>query len=268
MLVLSSVAAGAQQASLPQPVFASAPVPSPIAEARLDPAADLPPPTTASLPDAPSAASSAPSNLLERAANNTADSYAAPHIDSPREMLILPGEIAPKQTARDKLLGSLRESVYPTAFLGEAVSAGYSHLRNGSPNYGTNSTAYAQRFGAAVARGTSQKLFSDGAAAVIFHEDPRYYVLGPSHPFVKRLFSAATRPLITRTDGGRATPNLALLTGYFGAAALTQVYYPQPNQGFSQTLQTYGGSIGGAALSFVVAEFYPDALEILHLKKP
>ena len=158
--------------------------------------------------------------------------------------------------------------MYPTAFLGEAVSGGYSHLRNGSPNYGTNSTAYAQRFGAAVARGTSQKLFSDGATAAIFHEDPRYYVLGPGHSLVKRLSSAAIRPLISRTDGGRTTPNLALLTGYLGAAALTKVYYPQPNQGFSATLQTYGGSIGGAALGFVVAEFYPDALKVLHLKKP
>ena len=186
---------------------------------------------------------------------------------SPTEMTVAAGQVAPKQTVHDKLVGSAIDSVTPFTFAGELISAGYSHLTNGSPNYGTDSPAFAQRFGAAVARGTSQNLFSEGAMAAILHEDPRYYQLGNRSNLVKRAAYAATRPLITRTDGGRTTPNFALLSGYLGAAALTEVYYPAPNQGFSQVMQTYGSSIGGAALGYVVSEFLPGVLEAVHLKK-
>lgn len=231
--------------------------------------------TSSSLPDAPStvaslAVATSAGEAVTAAEPMSKPSHAGhkhPQIASPTDLTILPDQTAPHQTTRDKLVEAVRNSVSPFSLGGELISAGYSHITNGSPNYGTNSTAFAQRFGASVARGTSQKLFSDGAMAVILHEDPRFYQMGNSRPFFKRITYAATRPLITRTDAGRRTPNLALLSGYLGAAALTKVYYPQPNQGFSQTLQTYGGSIGGAALGDVASEFLADTLEFLRLKK-
>lgn len=231
--------------------------------------------SSSSLPDAPStvaslAAATSAAEAATGAEPMSKPSHADhkhPQIASPTDLTILPGQTAPHQTPRNKLVEAVRNSVSPFSIGGELVSAGYSHITNGSPNYGTNSTAFAQRFGASVARGTSQKLFSDGAMAAILHEDPRYYQMGNRQPFFKRITYAATRPLITRTDAGRRTPNLALLSGYLGAAALTKVYYPQPNQGFSQTLQTYGGSIGGAALGDVASEFLSDTLEFLRLKK-
>ena len=101
----------------------------------------------------------------------------------------------------------------------------------------------------------------------VLREDPRYYQMGGGHFVLKRVIYAGTRPLITRTDSGKSSPNFALLSGYLGAAALTQVYYPPLNQGFSQTMQIYGGSLGGAALGYLTSEFLPDALEFLRLKK-
>lgn len=186
---------------------------------------------------------------------------------SPTDITVLPGQSAPPQTVRDKMVGSVKDSISPFSLIGETISAGYSHLTNGSPNYGTNAPAFGQRVGASFARGTSQNLFYEGVMASVFHEDPRYYKLGPTHPLFKRVAYAATRPIITRTDSGHLTPNLALLTGYLGAAALTKTYYPDINQGFNQTLQTYGGSIGGAAIGYVVTEFLSDTFQILHLKK-
>ncbi len=229
------------------------------------------------LPDSPGAAaaetradpgsSSSLSPDLPDPAPQTGPGTPLPRRSSPTEMTVAAGQVAPKQTVHDKLVGSAIDSVTPFTFAGELISAGYSHLTNGSPNYGTDSPAFAQRFGAAVARGTSQNLFAEGAMAAILHEDPRYYQMGNRANVIKRAAYAATRPLITRTDSGRTTPNIALLSGYLGAAALTQVYYPAPNQGFSQVMQTYGGSIGGAALGYVVSEFLPGVLEAVHLKK-
>ncbi len=182
-------------------------------------------------------------------------------------MTVGAGQTAPPQTVSDKFVGSIKESVSPFSLAGAVISAGYSHLTNGSPNYGTNSPAFAQRLGASVARGASQNIFAEGVMASILREDPRYYQLGSTHTIVQRAVYAGTRPLITRTDSGRKIPNFALLSGYLGAAALTEVYYPEPNKGFSQVMQTYGSSVGGAALGYVVTEFLPGVLQAVHLKK-
>jgi hypothetical protein len=45
------------------------------------------------------------------------------------------------------------------------------------------------------------------------------------------------------------------------------VYYPQSNRTFSQTTETFVGSIGGSALGFAVSEFLSDTLQLVHLKK-
>ena len=150
--------------------------------------------------------------------------------------------------------------------IGEVIAASYSQVAAGAPKYGQTGTGYAQRFGAAVARGTSQSIFTTGVMASVLHEDPRYYQLGRGHSYLNRGAYAITRPLITRTDSGRQTPNFALLTGYFGAAALTETYYPPRSQGFGQVLVTYGTSIGGAALGGLVHEFLPEVLEAVHLR--
>ena len=77
---------------------------------------------------------------------------------------------------------------------------------------------------------------------------------------------AGTRGLVTRTDGGHTTLNLSNIGGNLAGSAMTNLYYPQLNRGLSQTMQTFGGSVGGSALGFVVSEFLSDTLEALHLK--
>jgi hypothetical protein len=180
---------------------------------------------------------------------------------------VLPGQIAPKQTSRDKFVLSVKDSVSPFGLAGSIISAGYSHGFNNSPNYGTDGQAFAQRVGAAVARNASQNIFSEGILAPVLHEDPRYYQMGNKKNVVHRAAYAATRVLVTRGDNGNERPNLSLLGGYLGAAFLTSTYYPAKNTTVSENLQTYGGSLGGAAIGFVVNEFLSDTLQLLHLKK-
>jgi hypothetical protein len=231
------------------------------------------------LPDAPSAVSSSRS-IPSEDARSVEEARPSSPLDilglnkplpavAPRTAIdIMPGQRALPLRTGDKILLGIRGSATPFAVMGWVASAGYSHLTNGSPNYGTNSGAFAQRFGAAAARNASEDIFSDSIMAPIFHQDPRYYVMGRhGHSFIKRVLYAGTRPIIGRTDGGRTIPNYALLSGNLGGAALTNLYYPPLNQGFSQTMQTFGSSLGGSAIGFVVTEFYTDALELVHLKK-
>ena len=89
--------------------------------------------------------------------------------------------------------------------------------------------------------------------------------MGSGHNFITRLFYAGTRPIIGKTDGGRRTINFADLGGDLAGAALTQAYYPPLNRGTTEVLKTFGGSVGGDALRFVVTEFLADTLNGLHL---
>lgn len=170
-------------------------------------------------------------------------------------------------TARDKVILSARQLYSFENIASIAIVAGYTHIADGQPNYGVNSKAFAQRLGAAAVRESSQTVFAEMIMAPLLHEDPRYYVKGPSASFLKRSVYAATRPLITRTDAGNSTVNAALLIGYAGSAALTPAFYPPINRNFHDVAATFGGSIGGAALGYFVIEFTDDALTAFHLKR-
>ena len=247
--------------------------PEPAAAAPVTSLPDSPGSSSSVADAAPSLADSAPAPDLASPAQETVGARgvpqpsAQPSQEKPYALTVWHGRVAPPQTPKDKLIASLRDATSPYSLLGETISAGYAHITNGSPNYGTDSAAFGQRLGASVARGTSQKLFAEAALASLLHEDPRYYQLGRGTPILRRVVYAGTRPLITRTDAGRSTPNLSLLGGYLGAAELTQVYYPPLNQSQTEIMKTWGGSIGGSALGFALLEFLPDAAQVLHLTR-
>ena len=265
-------------------LFPLSPVFAQQADLRASPLIARASPALADLPEAPSLSSSssaaeplgASSQPLPQIANqkegsqpslNPLQRRATPYVPTSTDITIAPGQAGPRQTVSDKLFGSVRDSISPFSIAGEVISAGYSQGIDSSPHYGRDLGAFGQRVGASVARGTSQKLFSEGVMAAVLHEDPRYYQLGSKQNFFKRVLYAGTRPVIGRTDGGRTTPNLALLSGYLGASALAQVYYPARDQGFGDVMRTWGTGVGGAAIGDEVSEFLPDVLQFLHLKR-
>ena len=210
------------------------------------------------LPDAPGMSSSSVTpDSQSTASYTTGRTHALSNeMASTTDKYIEPGESAPRLTVGNKVALGLKDSVSPMAVVGWAITAGYEQAMNGSPNYGTNASAYAQRFGASAARASSEGIFSDSIMASVLHEDPRYYRMGPGNNFFKRVGYAVSRTMITKTDSGRTTPNLALLSGNLGGAYLTKAYYPALNTSNTEVLKTYGGSIGGSALGFVVSEFF------------
>jgi len=182
-------------------------------------------------------------------------------------MTIAPNEIAQPMPVHDKIVGGLGNAVSLFAATGWVVSAGWTQLTNGRPNYGTDKGAFGQRLGAAAIRNASQDIFTDCLFAPVFHQDPRYYIMGRGNNILKRGVYAATRALVGRTDSGHTTPNFALLAGNAAGAALTVTYYPAKNTTFSEVAETFGSSVGGSALGFVVTEFIGDALQYVHLRK-
>jgi hypothetical protein len=225
------------------------------------------------LPDEPgglSVSSSADASALEGqgasgSAKTAATATGATLPEASRyQWTIEPGQGAPALTAGDKVVGGLKDSFSLFAALGWFASAGWEQLTNGSPNYGTDRGAFGERLGVAAIRDSSESIFSDCVMAPLLHEDPRYYRMGSGHNFVVRAIYAGTRTIITKTDGGKTTPNFALLTGTLGGSALTNVYYPQINTGAKQVFLTFGGSLGGTAVGNLVTEFYKDIFHSRH----
>ena len=251
----------------------------PLARAQTTITTELPPALlTANLPpELPDAPGFGVSSSLDKAnAPEDFDPQTTPTSPSPTQrtkkaphlkMTISPDEIASPMSVHEKVVGGLIDSVSFFSAAGWFAAAGWEQLWNDSPNFGTDSGAFGQRLGAATLRGVSEGVFSESFFAPLFHEDPRYYIMGRGHPFFKRLVYAGTRSIITRTDSGKTTPNFALIAGNAAGSALTVTYYPAKNTTFSEVAQTFGGSLGGSALGFVVDEFIVDALIDLHLKK-
>ena len=204
------------------------------------------------LPDAPEAA------IQPDASLRIAPRY---HLD------IQAGETAQTLDVRQKYVLAAYQDVNGNIVGPSFLAAAFSQLINSDPKYGTNLGAFGQRYGAAILRETSQQMLYGGVGDALFHDDPRYYILGDGHGIFRRAWYAATRVVITRTDAGGERFNTPLVLGYLGAAALTQAYYPAPSRGAGAVFRGYGGSLGGVALGFGYHEFLGDALRIAHLKR-
>ena len=248
------------------------------AQMNLEPSA---PSSTTTLPDAPSISSSAAVSSSVDAEtgfdSTTPEPLAAgaffgaqtpnqPKVAGRYDKYISPGQMAPKINAHDKFILGVRDAVSPFSIAAWLTNGVYEVIVDGSPNYGQTGKGFAQRVGAAAARDASQGIFGDSILAPILHEDPRYYKLGKGHSFIKRVVYSGSRAIITRTDSGGHTINFAQIGGNLAGAALTEAYYPPVNRGVTQVMETFGGSVGGSALGFVVSEFLSDTLVAVHLK--
>ena len=188
---------------------------------------------------------------------------------APMYSRIIPaGMAAPQIHGRDKIVLAARDLYAPGSLVNFVVSAGWDQLTNGQPNYGTNSGAFAQRVGAAAVRDTTQAFLSNGPFAVMLHQDPRYFALGPQYSIPRRTWYALTRALVTRSSSdGHAELNTSLILGQAAGTALDNLYYPTSNRNFHDNIASFGGSIGGAALSFVMDEYTSELWKALHLRR-
>ncbi len=232
--------------------------PEPVLPAAALPATVLP---DAALPEAP---------LPQVHSANTPPAAGTPqakHVVPINDLFVPAGWRAQPMSAHQKVVAGAKDLISIENLGAMVISAGYSEVTNGQPNYGTGSTAFAKRLGAAAIRETSQTVFTEIVFAPLLHEDTRYYQEGPAVNPVHRTLYAITRPFITRSDSGAETVNGSLLLGYAAAAALTPAYYPSINRNFHDTAATFGGSIGGAAIGFFVSEFSTDVPQALHLRR-
>ena len=182
-------------------------------------------------------------------------------------LVVSPDEIAGPLTPGDKL----KLSVISRITLSEAGTtlfyAGISQLGNTRPHYGTDSGAFGQRLGAFAIKQTTQSIFAYGIYASLFHDDPRYYIMGRRESIKRRAIYSATRLLITRKDDGTAAFNWPKLAGIASATALTNAYYPAEDRGVGNTFIGFANSLGTSVLNNEIHEFIGDAIQLVRHKK-
>lgn len=222
-------------------------------------------PSEAGLPDAPLPRPVTPENVQNHEDQTNTQQIPPVHPLSPAPRLakyIEPTQQAIPLSARDKLELSVWEQLQPYAFSTEILAAGWEHLLDSNPKYGTDKAGFGERLGAAVIRQDSQALFADGIMPALLRQDPRYYRKG-SGKIVNRILYSATRVIVIRTDAGNEAPNYSQLIGYAGASALTMAYYPAVSATWSDTTSGYIISLLASALGNQVHEFTPDLIHLV-----
>jgi hypothetical protein len=189
-------------------------------------------------------------------------------LPEPKHRRIIPADrSALPLTTGDKFKLGLKNPLRPSSLGSSLFSAEYSNLRDSSPHFGVDLPAFGERFGAAKLRQTTESFFSYGLYAAAFHDDPRYYVMGPEHKFANRAAYSASRAFITRKDDGSQGINWAKLAGLATSSALTNAYYPPRDRTFDRTMKGYAYSIAGTAGVNELHEFIGDVIGAIKHKR-
>jgi len=161
-------------------------------------------------------------------------------------------------TAKQKFQLAFRSQIDPAAFgvagfvalLGQAEGSHYA--------YGGGWGGYAKRYGQTYADAFDGQMIGNAILPSILHQDPRYFRLGRGS-FKRRMMYALGTNVIARHDvTGKWEPNYSNVLGNFASGAISNIYLPENERGFSSTI-TGGFTVlveGGVGSMF--QEFWPD----------
>jgi hypothetical protein len=92
----------------------------------------------------------------------------------------------------------------------------------------------------------------------LLHEDTRYYPMGHGRSIPVRALYVVSRQAVTRTYGGRDTPNIAGLGGKVLTQVISRNYYPAGTSDFSALAEKFAYSAMRDVIFSSIREFYPD----------
>lgn len=160
----------------------------------------------------------------------------------------------------------VNQSISPPYLIAAGISAAYSQARDVPSNYGQGWEAYGGRYGASMARASSNSFFSTFVFASIFHHDPRFFP--QSRPtFWGSLKYSAQRLVISRNDAGEEVVNVSGLLGPLAAEGLANAYLPASEQTAAKTFQRYGTDTAWKFASNMFKNYWPTIFHRLQLNR-
>jgi hypothetical protein len=160
----------------------------------------------------------------------------------------------------------LNESVSPASFVYSAISAGFNQWRDVPHDYGQGAQGYGKRFGESMARSASQSFFGTFVTSSILHEDPRFFP--QYHPTLwGSVKYAARRIVVTRTDSGRSTFNVAGFVGPIATEALANTYLPRSEQTGAKAAERIGSDLAWKFAGNMFKNYWPTLFKDLGLNR-
>lgn len=164
-------------------------------------------------------------------------------------------DAAPLNTSQ-KFRLTTRSLIDPTAFLGVGISAAIEQADDTFPSWGNSDAAsYGKRYAAGYGDEMLTRLFSYAIYPSVFHQDPRYFYLGPSQSGKARIWHAISSGIITRGDNGRLQPNYSYMLGSASAGAVSSVYHPASDSAGKLAALNLGVGIAGKGIQALIREF-------------
>ncbi len=156
----------------------------------------------------------------------------------------------------EKLSYHLKQSAGPLALVGSAAYAGILQAADTPTEWGQGASGYGKRFGSTIACSGIHSALAFGLDSTL-HEDPRYF-RSASGGFWRRTGHAFRGMVLTHTDKGTETLSIWRFGSAYGAAYLSNQWYPgrlnTVGLGFAEgSLQ-----LGFDFASNLGAEFWPD----------
>jgi hypothetical protein len=158
---------------------------------------------------------------------------------------------------KEKFAITAKGTFDPYEFIIVGVVSGIRQAENSYPGFGQGASGYAKRYGAAFADQVDGNLMSGAVFPSILRTDPRYFRLGRGRT-AHRFGYAISRLLITRKDSGGRMVNIPEFAGNATAIAISNLYYPAADRGFSSSFTSWGVQMGIDAFGNELKEFWPD----------
>ncbi|HEY6340696.1 MAG TPA: hypothetical protein VIY49_04320 [Bryobacteraceae bacterium] len=161
-------------------------------------------------------------------------------------------------TSKQKLRIAVIDTIdYPVLLTG-AGYAGLAQLANQHPNFGQGMKGYSLRYITSFTDQASQNLLTEGIMPILFHEDPRYFRIGPgAGGFWYRAGYAASRIFWNKTDRGNNRFNFSEVVGSSISAGLGSAYYRRERD-LDDNIQRLYVALATDAFGQILKEFWPD----------
>lgn len=159
-------------------------------------------------------------------------------------------------SAKQKFKIATDDTIDGPSFVLAAFFSSISQIDGSEPSFGQGVAGYAHRYFTGLADQDIGNYMTEAIMPSLLHQDPRYFRKGTGS-VKSRIWWAASRSVVARSDSGNWTFNAAEFLGNGITAAIGNAYYPD-DRGFAPTMQRMFTQIGTDTVSQVLKEFWPD----------
>lgn len=169
-------------------------------------------------------------------------------------------------TTQEKFKLFVNQSISPPYVLTAALSASFDQARDVPVGYGQGWDAYGSRFGANMARASSNSFFGTFLFASLLHQDPRFFP--ESNPTLWRTMKySAQRIVVTRNDSGKWVLDSSGLLGSLASEGLANVYLPSSERTVGKTVTRFAVDLAWRAGGNMFKNYWPTLFHNMGLNR-